>query len=431
VTAIAKSGGATVSWPLPNSNGSPITKYVVKTYQGTTLQSTTNVTCAQPCAPARKLVVTGLTNGTSYTFKVAAVNAKGTSAEGATTIKVSASGIRPGVPKNVKAKLGVPGTVKVSWSTPPNGSATINGYEITTFRNGVWQKPNIVVKPSNSRTITGLTAGKKYVFRVAAKNAVGRGPQSPGTAPIVPGASLPGSIAALGDSMTVGFAACGGFAACPAMSWATGTSVNSHYQRILAKNPAISGHVYNHAVPGAPVSALAGQVNSAIADNAAYVTVLIGGNDVCRADESQMTAVATFRSQFRPALHALAAGLPAAKILVVSIPDLYKTWQAGKDVPAAVSAWNSVSFCASMFENAASTAQADVDRRARVRQRIIDDNAVLADECAQVPTCKYDGDALFMHQWTIGELSTVDYIHPSTAGQQVVAELTYTHGYNW
>ncbi len=66
-----------------------------------------------------------------------------------------------------------------------------------------------------------------------------------------------------------------------------------------------------------------------------------------------------------------------------------------------------------------------------MRQRIIDDNAVLADECSQVANCKYDGGALFAHQWKPSEIGTVDYIHPSAAGQQVIADLTYTHGYNW
>jgi lysophospholipase L1-like esterase len=178
------------------------------------------------------------------------------------------------------------------------------------------------------------------------------------------------------------------------------------------------------------VSALGPQINSAVAHNVDYVTVLVGGNDVCQSTEAQMTPVATFQSQFHQQLAALVDGLPNAKILVVSIPDLYRTWEIGKDNPSAVAAWQT-SVCMSMFANPTSTDQADIDRRARVRQRIIDDNAALADECGMVSHCKYDGGALFMHQWTTDEISTVDYLHPSTTGQNAIAALTYAAGYNW
>jgi lysophospholipase L1-like esterase len=286
------------------------------------------------------------------------------------------------------------------------------------------------VKRTKSKKITGLTAGQSYTFRVAAKNAVGTGTQAPPTTAVVP-ISPPGSMEALGDSLSAGFAACGSFASCPGASWSTGTTVNSHYQRILAVNPAISGNVFNVATPGVQVSSLAGQVNNAISHNVDYVTVLIGGNDVCRPDESQMTPVSTFQSTFHQAMLNLTSGLPNAKILVVSIPDLYRTWQIGKDNPAAVSAWNGYHFCDSMFENPTSTNSADAARRMRVRQRIIDDNAVLEDECLSFANCKYDDDALFAHQWKPSEISTVDYIHPSATGQQVIADVTSAHSYNW
>lgn len=75
VTAAAGNGSATVSWPAPPNGGSPVTSYTVTPFAGTT--SLTPVTVAGN-PPATTTTVAGLTNGTSYTFTVAATNAVGT-----------------------------------------------------------------------------------------------------------------------------------------------------------------------------------------------------------------------------------------------------------------------------------------------------------------------------------------------------------------
>ena len=79
--------------------------------------------------------------------------------------------------------------------------------------------------------------------------------------------ALPSSMAALGDSLTKAFNACSpSFTECPAESWSTGSdpAVDSHYARILAKNPSIVGHASNDALSGTLMSALSGQVSSAV-----------------------------------------------------------------------------------------------------------------------------------------------------------------------
>jgi hypothetical protein len=40
-----------------------------------------------------------------------------------------------------------------------------------------------------------------------------------------------------------------------------------------------------------------------------------------------MTEVSVFRDEFNTAMDTLTAGLPAARVHVVSIPDLYQRWQ--------------------------------------------------------------------------------------------------------
>ena len=242
----------------------------------------------------------------------------------------------------------------------------------------------------------------------------------------------PNSMAALGNSITRGFNS--GplpYQDNPGYSWSTGTnaSVRSHYLRILEANPAIAGKNFNDARSGAKMADLAGQAAVANAQQVDYVTILMGGNDVCASSESAMTPVATFRTQFQTAMNDLTAGSPNAKVYVVSIPDVYNLWAILHNNPSARFVWSFFRICQSMLARPASTAQADVDRRARVRQRNIDYNQQLQEVCATFGNCKYDGGAVFNTGFVVSDVSTRDYFHPSRAGQAKLAAVSWAAGY--
>jgi autotransporter-associated beta strand protein len=78
VTADAGDGKATVSFAAPSANGSPITSYTVTSSGGRTVTGT-----------ASPIVVTGLTNGTAYTFTVTATNSIGTGPSSAASAAVT------------------------------------------------------------------------------------------------------------------------------------------------------------------------------------------------------------------------------------------------------------------------------------------------------------------------------------------------------
>jgi lysophospholipase L1-like esterase len=244
----------------------------------------------------------------------------------------------------------------------------------------------------------------------------------------------PDSMASMGDSITRGFNACGFYLDCTSRSFSTGSSstVNSHYLRIRAVNPAINGRNFNHAESGARVDDLPGQATAVVARNIEYVTILIGANDACTGSEAAMTPVAEFRGHLDAALATLQAGLPNTKILMISIPDIKRLWEVGRTSFWARTFWSIGNVCQSMLDNPTSFAAADVQRRDRVRQRVVDFNAELAAACAEYgPDCRFDGNAVFGFPFTLDQVSGWDYFHPNTTGQRMLAAVTYQAGFGW
>lgn len=243
-------------------------------------------------------------------------------------------------------------------------------------------------------------------------------------------ADLPASMAALGDSVTRAFATCASSGDCPPNSWATGTvdGLASHAQRIEQ----LSGRapeVHNLAVSGATVSGLGSQVAAAVAADVDYVTVLIGANDACAPSEDAMTPLGRFQDTFDDALATLVRGLPRARILVVSIPDLARLWEVGSDHDEVVATWERFEICQSMLDDARSSAPNAEARRDRVRARVAEYNRAMAAACARYPMCRSDGGAVFDYEFTLEMVSEADFWHPSFLGQRTLAEVTWGAGF--
>jgi lysophospholipase L1-like esterase len=236
-------------------------------------------------------------------------------------------------------------------------------------------------------------------------------------------------MAALGDSITRAIAACDGAGDCVEASWATGTveQLRSHAQRLALGAPA-SAH--NLAVSGAQVAGLASQAQAAVSMRPDYVTVLIGANDACAADEAGMTSVEKYTEAFDVALGILVRDLPDARILVVSVPDLRRLWEVGKDRPDVRRVWESSGVCRSMLADPADTGPVAQARRDRVRARVQAYNAAMAAACGRHgPQCLYDGNAVFDYRFDLDDLSTRDYFHPSGRGQANLARVAWQAGF--
>jgi lysophospholipase L1-like esterase len=240
--------------------------------------------------------------------------------------------------------------------------------------------------------------------------------------------AYPSSMASTGDSITRAFnTGSFPFIDAPANSWSTGTNttVNSQYNRLLAKNSLIKGKNFNDAKTGAKMVDLAGQMSSAVSQGVQYVTVLMGANDVCTSSESTMTDITTFRNQFQSAMTSLTTGLPNVRVFVSSIPNIYNLWSILKGNSTARAVWSLYGICQSMLVNPQSTAQTDIDRRARVQQRNIDFNTQLAQVCALYTQCLFDNNATYNTAFVTSDVSTRDYFHPTIAGQAKLARVSW------
>jgi hypothetical protein len=157
------SASAIVSWALPATGGHP-TSFKATSSSG-------NKSCT--AAGALTCTITGLTNGTTYTFSVTATNSAGTGPASDPSNSVTPSA-RPGAPTGVLA--GLSGTsAQVSWNAAAGNGSTITRYTVTSSPDNLtctWTSGPLAC------TVGGLKNLTSYTFTVTATNSWGAGPAS-------------------------------------------------------------------------------------------------------------------------------------------------------------------------------------------------------------------------------------------------------------
>lgn len=198
-TSSALAAAVSLTWSAPASDGgAEITAYEVESsFDGGLTWSPETTSTTSP------VTVSGLTNGVGYVFRVAAVNAAGTGPFSDPSVE-SVPRTTASAPLDVNGTEGA-GLVELEWSTPTNdGGATVSDYVVQFSANDglSWSPFADGTSSLTSATVTGLSNGTSYVFRVAAVNAAGTGSFSlvspevvPRTTPAQPAAPTAGTIA--------------------------------------------------------------------------------------------------------------------------------------------------------------------------------------------------------------------------------------------
>ena len=166
-----------LTWTAPGANGSAITDYIVEYRIGAGAWTV----FADGTSTATSATVTGLTASTAHDFRVSAVNAAGTGSVSSTVSGTTTSGATaPGAPTSLSAS---PGNTQASltWTAPAsNGGSAITDYlvQYKLTSSGTWLTFSDGVSTTTSATVTGLTNGSAYDFRVSAINTIGTGTAS-------------------------------------------------------------------------------------------------------------------------------------------------------------------------------------------------------------------------------------------------------------
>ena len=247
VNGIGGDGQVQLSWTAPESDGgSAVTDYIIQySTNGSAWQ-----TFSHAASISTSVAVTGLTNGTGYLFRVARVNDLGVSVYSTTSSAVMPAAV-PSAPTNV---LGVHGNgqVALSWTAPvSNGGLPITDYTIQYSTDGSsWQTFSRAASATTSATVTGLTNGTGYLFRVASVSDFGTSAYSANSPEITPGEPSEFSyITSNGQAVITGYAGSAASVAIPAtidglpvtsigdnaffnMSWITSLIIPSGVQSI-------------------------------------------------------------------------------------------------------------------------------------------------------------------------------------------------------
>lgn len=162
-------GEITLDWDPPHDDaGSPIDHYEVYR-DGRWIANTTTT----------GYVDTGLGDGESHHYSVAAVNEAGQAGEPC-GIEWATTYDLPTAPRNLTAEA-APGRISLSWAPPADdGGANVTSYHVYA------DQTRIATVDGTRHVDDGLEAGETLTYRVSAENIVGEGPRSNATSATTP-----------------------------------------------------------------------------------------------------------------------------------------------------------------------------------------------------------------------------------------------------
>ncbi|MDE1821297.1 MAG: hypothetical protein KGI98_10700 [Euryarchaeota archaeon] len=288
--------------------------------------------------------------------------------------------------------------------------------------------------------LPGLGAALLAASLLLPANALAFGPgPTPSTSPrptlsaavSTPGTPLPDPqvYAALGDSITPAYDSDSNPAHLgeqPWYSYAVGNNTNlrgnvfSFYQRLLTIYPNTTGQrLTEHllAVPGDKAMDMVWQSVDAVEERAGFVTILIGGNDVCHSSSGTPapTSVANFSQSLNHTFRVLGAGLaPNAVIAMANVVNVTILWDLFGGNSQAQLVWQNT--CPALLTSSGRAMMEYMIRAYNHMEALIVANAT-AHFSQTIST------------WDIGNLSfsaldvnTLDFFHPSPFGHAEIAD---------
>ena len=194
-SATAGDTDSVLTWTSPSDGGTAITGYAVqRSLFGGPFTSQPGCTSAAT-STAVTCTATGLVNGTSVRFRIAAINAAGQGPWSNASASITPYGV-PGTPDQPEAIAGVT-SVTVTWNPPSSNGSAITGYTVSQKAGSGGSYADVTGACGESAaypgttacTLTGLTAGTEYFYKVKATNARGSGSDSAASIGVTPTSS--------------------------------------------------------------------------------------------------------------------------------------------------------------------------------------------------------------------------------------------------
>jgi lysophospholipase L1-like esterase len=216
-------------------------------------------------------------------------------------------------------------------------------------------------------------------------------------------------------------------------SWSTGTSFGdslgeSHFQKLQKIYGKSEVKAYNKAVSGSESSDLGNQIQGLSPYNPDYVTILMGGNDLCHMPISHLRAkniavVDQLEENMAKGITTLVKQNQNIKILLVPIPDLIQVRELGQ-AKGCQWIWDLFQVCKPILPS-----QRTPGERANFAAILKEANQRLVQLAGRFPENVRIDPSIGDMDFEPDHISSRDCFHPSGAGQAFLAEKTWSQGW--
>jgi lysophospholipase L1-like esterase len=271
--------------------------------------------------------------------------------------------------------------------------------------------------------------------------AVSKSPTASGTGPATP--PLPALLGAIGDSYSQAYNVNGSnLLDHPTHSWVVGTakgdgifSILERFQQLGDKPVVVDAATSGKKMIDAPRQAqlVVDAAKNLKPGQTAFVTFELGTNDLC---DDPKTDPNTFQSELQSAIQILEGGLPSgSRIEMLSVPDFSHfrdITQASTAARTALAQRQNSRRCAPFLGSASPT---DLPTAERILTAY---DSILISACDGIQTkdapagklfCRSNRVDLADSDFTIKDLSDVDWFHPSVSGQNKIANAVWNDGF--
>jgi lysophospholipase L1-like esterase len=227
-------------------------------------------------------------------------------------------------------------------------------------------------------------------------------------------------VTAIGDSISTGFNA-KNIGDNRELSWGSGCSleVDSHLKKLKLMGYSVHGH--NNAKAGATIIDLKSQIDSVISNQADYVTMTLGANDVCGWPTKYQEKLTEFEEKLEFEISRAIQLNPKISFIISPVPNLHNLWEIGRNHGQCQSRWDFFKICSPLLNS-----RRTEEERNAFLSRWNDINNAIKNVASRLSENVVIAEDVLNTRFEISHISEIDCFHPSIVGQNLLANVTWT-----